>query len=430
MRWWPILLLCLVPAAGWADDAMGAGPPVAAVGTIAGIRGEFILFAATLLGIACWHRRALAIAVGGLAAVVAWRWGVTGFDHGDGIAGLGRHLAREWVLLANLLLLLTGFDLLAHHVTASRLPDLLPHRLPAGRLGAFALLAMVFVLSAVLDNIAAALIGATIAANVFRGRVHLGYLAAIVAASNAGGAGSVVGDSTTTMIWLAGHGPLHVLPAYLGAGAAFLIAGWIASGQQHRLQPLARDGAHAATRLDWGGIMAVALVLAAAVGANLALNLWARDAAGLAPWIGLAVWAVLLALAPWRGLPRAGLPAAATGAAFLCCLVLAASLMPVADLPAAGPATTAGLGLVSAVFDNIPLTALALEQGHYDWGWLAYAVGFGGSLLWFGSSAGVAVAGRFPAAGSLVAWARAAWYLPLAYAAGLAAMAAAGWHPT
>ena len=30
--------------------------------------------------------------------------------------------------------------------------------------------------------------------------------------------------------------------------------------------------------------------------------------------------------------------------------------------------------------------ALALKQGGYDWGVLAYAVGFGGSMIWFGSS--------------------------------------------
>ncbi len=53
--------------------------------------------------------------------------------------------------------------------------------------------------------------------------------------------------------------------------------------------------------------------------------------------------------------------------------------------------TALGLGFVSAVFDNIPLTALALKQGGYDWGFLAYAVGFGGSMIWFGSSAGVAL---------------------------------------
>ena len=34
-------------------------------------------------------------------------------------------------------------------------------------------------------------------------------------------------------------------------------------------------------------------------------------------------------------------------------------------------------GFVSSVFDNIPLTKLALDQSNYDWGMLAYAVGFG-----------------------------------------------------
>jgi hypothetical protein len=28
------------------------------------------------------------------------------------------------------------------------------------------------------------------------------------------------------------------------------------------------------------------------------------------------------------------------------------------------------------VFDNIPLTALALKQGGHDWGYLAYAVAY------------------------------------------------------
>jgi len=66
------------------------------------------------------------------------------------------------------------------------------------------LLVIVFVLSAFLDNIAAALIDGTIAGTVFRGPVHIGFLAAIVAASNAGGAGSVIGDTTTTMMWIDG----------------------------------------------------------------------------------------------------------------------------------------------------------------------------------------------------------------------------------
>ena len=75
--------------------------------------------------------------------------------------------------------------------------------------------------------------------------------------------------------------------------------------------------------------------------------------------------------------------------------------MPVEKLPAASWQTALGLGFVSAVFDNIPLTALALKQGGYDWGFLAYAVGFGGSMIWFGSSAGVALANMYPEAKSV-----------------------------
>ena len=99
-------------------------------------------------------------------------------------------------------------------------------------------------------------------------------------------------------------------------------------------------------------------------------------------------------------------------------------------LPAASWHTTFGLGFISAVFDNIPLTALALSQGGYDWGILAYAVGFGGSMLWFGSSAGVAVANLVPDAKSAVAWVRGAWWLVPAYIVGfLAIVAILGWRP-
>jgi Na+/H+ antiporter NhaD/arsenite permease-like protein len=418
------LVLLMMPAIMWAEDHPGQ------VATARGFPGEFLLFGATLLGVALLHRYALLIACAGTLAVIGWRFGVTGFDEGVGVAGFGHHVLHEWVLLGNIFLLLTGFDLLAHHFSDSKLPAIIPRHMPSGRLGAVCLLAIVFVLSGFLDNIAAAMIGMAIAKSVFAGRVHVGYLAAMVAVSNAGGAGSVVGDSTTTMIWLAGHSPLSVLPAYVGAALAFVVVAWVASGQQHRLQPIALDPAHAGMRIDWGGVVVVLLILVAAVGTNLALNIWGGPVQSLAPWIGLAVWAVLLAVMPWRGLHTASLPGAAKGAVFLLCLVFAASLMPVADLPKAGQMTTAGLGIVSAVFDNIPLTALALKQGGYDWSMLAFAVGFGGSMVWFGSSAGVAVASQFPEAKSLGAWLRHGWYIPVAYAAGIGGMALiTGWHP-
>ena len=53
-----------------------------------------------------------------------------------------------------------------------------------------------------------------------------GYLAAIVAASNAGGSGSVVGDTTTTLMWIDGVNPLHVLHAYVAAAVALVLFGF------------------------------------------------------------------------------------------------------------------------------------------------------------------------------------------------------------
>ena len=93
------------------------------------------------------------------------------------------------------------------------MPAVLPKYLPRDWKGGFILLAMVWLLSSFLDNIAAALIGGAMAHQIFRGKVHIGFLAAIVAASNAGGSWSVVGDTTTTMMWIAGVSPIQVFHA-------------------------------------------------------------------------------------------------------------------------------------------------------------------------------------------------------------------------
>ncbi|MGH6767856.1 MAG: citrate transporter, partial [Xanthobacteraceae bacterium] len=163
-----------------------------------GIPVDFILFGLTLIGVAVFHHRTLQVALTGLTAIVIYKLVFTGFKFGPGIAGLGQHMLHEWVILANLFLLLMGFAILSRHFENSRVPDEMPAFLPDGWKGGLALLAIVFVLSSFLDNIAAALIGGVMAREVFRHKVHIGYLAAIVAASNAGGSGSVVGDTTTT----------------------------------------------------------------------------------------------------------------------------------------------------------------------------------------------------------------------------------------
>lgn len=394
-----------------------------------GIPLEFVLFALTLAGIALFHRHTLKVAGAGLSAILVYKLAVTGFNAGPGVAGLVAHLGHEWVILANLLGLLVGFALLAQHFHDSRVPDVLPGFLPDDWKGGFVLLLMVFVLSSFLDNIAAAVIGGTVASTVFRGKVHLGYLAAIVAASNAGGSGSVVGDTTTTMMWIAGVSPFSVLHAYVAAVVAILFFGVAAARQQQRHAPIVADPP-AGVRVDGIRLAIVGFILLSAIAANIATNVWFPQVADRFPFIGAAVWVALLVAAPLRRPAWEQVPGALRGSAFLLSLVLAASLMPVETLPAASWKTAFGLGLVSAVFDNIPLTALALKQGGYDWGMLAYAVGFGGSMIWFGSSAGVALSNQFPESRSVLAWVRHGWHVAVAYILGFFALLwLLGWQP-
>lgn len=397
--------------------------------TVAGIPVDFILFALTLLGVALFHHATLYVALTGLASISLYKTLFTGFKTGPGIAGLIGHLGHEWVTIANLFCLLTGFALLARHFEKSHVPVVLPKFLPDDWKGGFVMLVMVFVISSFLDNIAAALIGGAMAHQLFKGKVHIGYLAAIVAASNAGGSGSVVGDTTTTMMWIDGISPAQVFDAYVAAGIALLIIGYFGAKQQHAYSPILKH-AHAHTKVDWGRIFIVATMLIFAVVTNITINVKFPELAEHFPFIGVAVWLAIVVTVPVRRHDWEVLPDTIKGSVFLLSLVLCASMMPVEKLPPASWQSAFALGFVSAVFDNIPLTALALRQGGFDWGFLAYAVGFGGSMLWFGSSAGVALSNMYPEAKSAAQWLRHGWHVALAYVVGFMVMLAVlGWHP-
>ena len=394
-----------------------------------GIPLEFFLFGATLLGVALFHHHTLKVAVVGLVVITVYKLLFGNFAGVPGVDGLLALLKHEWITIANLLGLLLGFALLADHFEKSQIPAILPNYLPDDWRGGFVMLILVFVISSFLDNIAAAMIGGTMASVLYQRKVHIGFLAAIVAASNAGGAGSVVGDTTTTMMWIDGVAPAQVFEAYAGAIPALLIFGIIAARQQHAYQPITKDaplGAH----VHWARLSIVAIILLSAVAANVFFNVKAPQVLDQLPVIGLAVWAAILLTAPWRAPTWSLLPDAFKGSVFLLSLVLCAAMMPVQHLPAASWPSALGLGFLSAVFDNIPLTALALKQGGYDWGFLAYAVGFGGSMIWFGSSAGVALSNMYPQAKSVGAWLKGGWHVAVGYVVGFfILLAVMGWHP-
>jgi Na+/H+ antiporter NhaD/arsenite permease-like protein len=375
------------------------------------LRPEFIIFACMLAGVALLHKYTVEVSLAGLAILIIYKLGFTDFN-------IFFHLVHEWEILLNLFGLLIGFTILARHFEESGVPDLLPKYLPDDWKGGFMLLIIVFILSSFLDNIAAAMIGATISISVFKRKVHIGYLAAIVAASNAGGSGSVVGDTTTTMMWISGVEAYNVMYAYVGAVVSFVIFGIIASLQQHKYNPIVKDADNNAV-IDWGRLLLVFLILAGTIVTNLEFDF---------PAMG--VWFAILIGAFFRKTDWKAALKSIPGSIFLLALVLAASMMPVEHLPAASWQSCFGLGFISAVFDNIPLTKLALTQGGYDWSYLAYAVGFGGSMIWFGSSAGVALSNIYPEAKSVGKWLQGGWHVTLSYIIGFMVMLAiVKWNP-
>ena len=372
---------------------------------------EFIIFALMLLGIAAFHQRSLEIALAGTASLLIYKVLATDLN-------IVKHLGHESALLLNLLGLLLGFALLAKHFEETGLPRWLPQWLPSGWMGGFILLILVAILSTFLDNIAGAMIGGVMAKTIFNNRVALSYLVALVAASNAGGAGSVIGDTTTTMMWLAGVPATTFLKAFIGAAVAITFSGVIAAKVQHTLQPVTVESTEV-VRIDTGRLVLVVLAIILTIAANVVFD---------APAVGL--WAGLLLGVPIRSTPWKELQHAYQGALFLLLLVLSASLLPVKSLPAPSWQTAFGLGLLSAVFDNIPLTALAMYQGGYDWGILAFTVGYGGSLIWFGSSAGVAISNMFPEAKDTLAWIKEGWHVPVAFILSFfILLSLAGWQP-
>ncbi len=392
------------------------------------VRVEFIIFALILACVAMFHKQTFWVAVTGLTVLLIFKFifdpGFHFIHHMFGETPMLEQIMDkglrqgEWGIILNLLGLLLGFAILAKVFEESGVPEALPKFLPDDWKGPFILLVFVFIFSAFLDNIAAALIGGTIALVVFKGKVHIGYIAAIVAASNAGGSGSVVGDTTTTMMWIDGVSPFNVLHAFFAAGTALIFFAWFASHQQdkyHRIQKNAGPD----VKIFWIKLLIVLLMLIGAIISN-----FVYDMPALGVWIAILTGALFSPI-PWKEVPNA-----IKGTIFLLSLVLCASMMPVEDLPDASWVTALMLGFLSAVFDNIPLTKLCLEQGHYDWGMLAYSVGFGGSMIWFGSSAGVAITNKFPEARHVGRWLKSGWHVAVAYVIGFFVLYfIMGWEP-
>lgn len=391
--------------------------------TFYGIRYEMIIFALMLVGVAVFYTKTMKVAIIGLLSLCFYKYEFTdGFSVIKKLIGYvntdGQFVSGSWNTYLNLALMLPGFSVLAKVFEDSKLPSIIPRFLPKGHWGGFALLLCIFVLSTFLDNIAAAMIGGSIAMIVFKGKVHIGFVAAICAASNTGGAGSVVGDTTTTLIWIFGKDPLVLAQAFLPATVAILVVAYFASKQQEKYHPITTEIESNIT-VDKKKLSVVGLILIGAISFNYFFEFPA-----LGIWIAIILGEIITRV------DLRVVKSSYESTVFLVALVFCAELVPIESVPDASILSTMAIGYVSAVFNNIPLTQLCLIKGGYDWALISYAVGFGGSMIWFGSSAGVAVCDMFHKARSFVNWLRYGWHIPFAFMVGFGVyLLVLGWDP-
>jgi Na+/H+ antiporter NhaD/arsenite permease-like protein len=379
------------------------------------VGGMFAMFVSMLVGLLLFHHHKLPVVAIGFAIL-----SVAFISHG-GLEHWMHHFAEHHRshLLINLALLLPAFALVAYYFEHSGASNGLAKMLTSDA----ALLWVVFFLSTVLDNIAAAMIGGTIIlAKYGMGNVPFSMIVGVIGSSNLGGAGSPVGDTTTVMMYISEDPKIYVSEIFMAfiatIPAQFVLTLWAvrhgvapqsaAAAQvveeQHVLVHAAHassDGAHTGAAEAEGLITPHQSVQWAQMWPMLAIpglvigNL--QDQPGLGVWAGLIIGLIFAMRKFEFKIFREALP----NTGFLLLLVGAAEMLPLDNvkpmlemLPRDAVAII--MGHLSAWFDNIPLTAICLALKGFDWGLLAFCVGYGGSAMWFGSSAGVAIGLLFP----------------------------------
>lgn len=280
-----------------------------------------------------------------------------------------------------------------------------------------------FFLSAVLDNLTTTIVMVSLIRKLVPNKeMRLFFAGMIIVAANAGGAWSPIGDVTTTMLWIGGQisaaGIVQVLliPSMLCMIVPLLYLSLTLKGTLGERKKTAADGHH---HVKTGNLM-----LALGVSALVSVPIF-KTTTHLPPYMGMmlglgVLWVVSELLHPdldeqlkkkytaVHALTRIDLPSVLF---FLGILLAVGSLQSMSTLHdfAEFLSQTFGdnriiitlIGLLSSVFDNVPLVAASMGMYSMDiyptdsmiWEYLAYCAGTGGSILVIGSAAGVAAMG-------------------------------------
>lgn len=378
-----------------------------------------IVFALGYLGIILEHqahinKAAFALVMGGLL------WVIVGVSQPDQISAVLSHSTAEiFSIVVFLLASMVLVEVLVHYRVFDYVQAKLEAKHISPRRQFWIVTALAFVLSGVLNNLTVTIVMIQIARKFFWGKNLLLVAAGIVIASNAGGAFSPIGDVTTIMMWFAGK--FTALEVLLGGLLPSLTLYFVAMGLLERKFEDPDAGrvleCHDCPRISKTDGAVVAVVSFAFLLPVIARIFNVPPVIGILLGVGL-TWLVVDSFRHFTH-ERTHLNASIekmiqktdiSSIKFFIGILLAVSalgslgiLEHLSGLIYGSQSFTSIvlgntlLGAVSGIFDNIPLTAVALEVLHSAptplWVLLAITVGTGGSLLLVGSASGVIAAG-------------------------------------
>ncbi len=343
--------------------------------------------------------------------------------------GLEEHLAHTTREIAEIILFLLGAMTIVEMVSLCGGFDLIARKIASRSKRKLLLIvsAIAFFMSAVLDNLTTAIVMYTIVTKLVEDKEdRMIFAGIIIIAANSGGAWSPVGDVTTTMLWIAGKvSALKLvtslfLPSLISLTVPLLLImkhvnGTIAARIEDESDE--RNGAKIILAVGFLGIISVPLVKATL---HLPPYLCMLGALGVL-WVAEEI---LYKGKAWINVSQADATEDESGHTrrkktlakalesveipsllFFIGILLAVNALESEHLLTQGAellnrlceANTVVkiLGVISALLDNVPLTAAAIKMyreiasDSLFWHMLALCVGTGGSLLIIGSAAGV-----------------------------------------
>ena len=334
------------------------------------------------------------------------------------------HLGKTAEILVFLLGAMTIVEIIDYFNGFATIKQFIRTRNKVRLLWIFACLA--FVLSAIIDNLTATIVLVTILQKVIHDRsLRLWFAGMIIVTANAGGAWSPIGDVTTTMLWIGKKVTTPELIKYLIVPSlvCMIVPTFIAS--RYKIFKGEIDKIDDNVKLTPKGPTMLYLGL----GSILFVPIF-KTVTHLPPYVGmmlsLAVVSVFAEVYSrskafveakshdGNGTHHNPVHAALTKIEMPSILFFLGILMAVAaleslgllfgfaqDLNAAIPNSdivVAIFGFISAVIDNVPLVAASMGMfsepvDHPLWHAIAFAAGTGGSMIIFGSAAGVVAMG-------------------------------------